>query len=77
LAGSRFLDDLDPQLEREVFAFRPAKLWPELLDVTRAKHVDIESWPSRNCSDIGAISVVVSVSLLSRMSMSAVGRIRP
>ena len=42
------------------FAFRPAKLWPELLDVTRAKHVDIESWPSRNCSDIGAVSVVVS-----------------
>ena len=39
--------------------FRPAKLWPELLDVTRAKHVDIESWPSRNGSDIGAVSVVV------------------
>ena len=55
----RFLDDFDPELEREVFAFRPAKLWPELLDVTRAKHVDVESWPSRNCSDIGAVSVVV------------------
>jgi hypothetical protein len=58
-APPRFLDDFDPELEREVFAFRPAKLWPELLDVTRAKHVDIESWPSRNCSDIGAVSVVV------------------
>ena len=53
----RFLDDFDPELEREVFAFRPAKLWPELLDVTRAKHVDIESWPSRNCSDIGGVPV--------------------
>ena len=45
--------------EREVFAFRPAKLWPELLDVTLAKHVDIESRSSRNCREIGAVSVVV------------------
>ena len=55
----RFLDDLDPELEREVFAFRPAKFWPEFLEITIAKHVNIESGASRNCGDIGAVSVVV------------------
>ena len=56
----RFLDDLDPELQREVFALRPAKLRPELLDVTLAKQLDIESRSSRNCREIGAVSVVVS-----------------
>jgi hypothetical protein len=55
----RFLDDLNPECEGEIFPLRSAKLWPKLLDVPCAEKIDIESRTSRNRSDIRTISIAV------------------
>ncbi len=46
-------------LQGEVFAFRPPKLRPKLLDVARAKDVDVESRSSSNRHEISAVSVII------------------
>ena len=55
----RFVDDLNPECEGEIFPLRSAKFGPKLLDIPGAEKIDVESRTSRNRRDIRTISIVV------------------
>jgi hypothetical protein len=55
-----FPNDFDPQVEREILAFRPPELIPHLGFVTRPQHVRIEYRLERQTPYILAISIDVA-----------------